>query len=75
MNALPLDKLSFNQSITASRKYRIEKIDLTEDGKLVEDAVSTFRRIFEEYSNGGQMSKNDCKRLQRRMIGDSSIFA
>lgn len=48
---------------------------MVEEGKLVADAVAAFRRIFDEYSSGGQMSKNDCKRLQKKMVGDSSFFA
>lgn len=50
------------------------KVELIEQGKLVDDAVATFKRIFDEYSSSGLMSKNDCKRLQKRMLGDSLIF-
>jgi hypothetical protein len=40
----------------------------------VDDAVNIFRIIFEENSNGGLMSKADCKKLYKRIAGESSFM-
>lgn len=73
-NAQSIDSLPLEGSISISKKHKIERVELTAGGKLTDDATRIFRIIFDEYSTNGLMSKNDCKRLQKRMVGDSMIF-
>ncbi len=73
-NALSIDSLPLENTVAISKKHKIERADLSVGGKLTDDATRIFQMIFDEYSTNGLMSKNDCKRLQKRMVGDSMIF-
>ena len=56
------------------KKNKIEKVDLTHQGKLVEDALKIFKMIFAEYSTDGLMSKADCRKLNKRIANDSNVL-
>jgi len=73
-NALSIDSLPLDNTISISKRHKIERAELTTAGKLTDDANKIFKMVFDEYSTNGLMSKNDCKRLQKRMVGDSMIF-
>lgn len=74
LNALSIDSLPLESTISIAKKHRIERGELIVGGKLSDDANKIFKIVFDEYSTNGLMSKTECKRLQKRMVGDSLIF-
>lgn len=75
MNALLIDQIDLKSPLSIMKKFKLDRVELIEDGKLVEDAAKVIKTIFDEFSSNGLMSKADCKRLQKKMFGDSLIYA
>jgi hypothetical protein len=74
LNALSIDSIPMESPISIMKKHKIERAELLHMSKLTDDATRIFKGIFDEYSKDGLMSKAECKRLQKKMIGDSLMF-
>lgn len=56
------------------RKYKIKRVDLTKNNKLVPEAIRIITNVFNDYSIDGFMSKENCRRLTKRVAGDSTFL-
>lgn len=70
-NGLTLQQIGLQGIILVTRKGKIKRAELTQNNKLVPEAIKILTNVFNEYSIDGMMSKDNCRRLIKRVSGDS----
>jgi hypothetical protein len=46
LNALPLAQIDLKSPLSIMKKYKLDRVELIEEGKLVGDAVKILRNVF-----------------------------